>query len=424
MGLVKPSSTTFAKIRVLGVGGGGGNAVNSMIDSNQIEGVEFIAVNTDAQALLTSKAETKMQIGNNFTRGLGAGADPEVGRTAAEESSEKLKDMLFDSDMVFITAGMGGGTGTGAAPIIAQIAKEAGALTVAVVTKPFMFEGVRRMQTAEEGIEILKDCVDTLIVIPNQRLLEVVDKKMTLIDAFRLADNVLGQGVKGISDLITVPGMINVDFADVKTIMQDSGTALMGIGEATGTDRAVTAARMAISSPLLEVSVEGAKGLLYNITGGQNITMTEISDASSIIANAADPDANIIFGANINDEMGDKIKISVIATGFDQADLPPGMARRQMFGAFSRTSHKKFSEPDENGDKIDRAPSGFTQPITKSQLSEQDGAEKTDASLASSFIKISGVQQAVSGEPEQDITVEDDNSLKDDFEVPAFMRNK
>ncbi|HQM16089.1 MAG TPA: cell division protein FtsZ, partial [Candidatus Woesebacteria bacterium] len=298
MGLVKPSNITFAKIRVLGVGGGGGNAVNSMIESNQIEGVEFISVNTDAQALLTSKAETKIQIGSNFTRGLGAGADPEVGRTAAEESQDKIKDLLFDSDMVFITAGMGGGTGTGAAPVIAQIAKEAGALTVAVVTKPFMFEGVRRMQTAEEGIEILKDSVDTLIVIPNQRLLEVVDKKMTLIDAFRLADNVLGQGVKGISDLITVPGMINVDFADVKTIMLDSGTALMGIGEASGTDRAVTAARMAISSPLLEISVEGAKGLLYNITGGSSMTMTEISDASSIIASAADPDANIIEEAS------------------------------------------------------------------------------------------------------------------------------
>jgi len=425
MGLVKPSNTTFAKIRVLGVGGGGGNAVNSMVDSNQIEGVEFIAVNTDAQALLTSKAETKMQIGNNFTRGLGAGADPEVGRTAAEESQEKLKDMLFDSDMVFITAGMGGGTGTGAAPIIAQIAKEAGALTVAVVTKPFMFEGVRRMQTAEEGIEILKDCVDTLIVIPNQRLLEVVDKKMTLIDAFRLADNVLGQGVKGISDLITVPGMINVDFADVKTIMQDSGTALMGIGEASGSDRAVTAARMAISSPLLEVSVEGAKGLLYNITGGSSMTMTEISDASSIIANAADPDANIIFGANINDEMGDKIKISVIATGFDQTDLPPGMARRQMFGGYSRSSMRKFAETDENGDKIDRPPTGFTQPVTKSQRSVQEGGEKSDSDQSSAFIKIGGQQSVLAHSDKSDSSLtEDDDSLKDDFEVPAFLRNK
>lgn len=423
MGLVKPSNNTFAKIRVLGVGGGGGNAVNSMIVSNQIEGVEFISVNTDAQALLTSKSESKLQIGSNFTRGLGAGADPEVGRTAAEESQEKIKDMLFDSDMVFITAGMGGGTGTGAAPVIAQVAKEAGALTVAVVTKPFMFEGVRRMQTAEEGIDILKDCVDTLIVIPNQRLLEVVDKKMTLIDAFRLADNVLGQGVKGISDLITVPGMINVDFADVKTIMQDSGTALMGIGEATGSDRAVTAARMAISSPLLEISVEGARGLLYNVTGGSNMTMTEISDASSIIANAADPDANIIFGANINEEMGDKLKISVIATGFEETDLVGTGPRKQMFGAYSRTSMKKFAETDENGSKIDRAPSDFTQPVTKSQRSTQEEVSQGREEPANSFIKLN-TQPKQDEKAKQASEAAEDDSLKDDFEVPAFMRNK
>jgi len=289
-----------------------------------------------------------------------------------------------------------------------------------------MFEGVRRMQTAEEGIEVLKESVDTLIVIPNQRLLEVVDKKMTLIDAFRLADNVLGQGVKGISDLITVPGMINVDFADVKSIMQDSGTALMGIGEASGTDRAVTAARMAISSPLLEVSVEGAKGLLYNITGGSNMTMTEISDASSIIANAADPDANIIFGANINDEMGDKIKISVIATGFDQANLPPGMARRQMFGAFSKTSSRRFTqEEDEGADKIDRPPTGFTQPVTKAQRSIQDATQPTIQQERASFIKLGGQQRPTvsNTQPMQD-EVEEDDSLKDDFEIPAFMRNK
>src|SRR3990172_784498 len=333
MGLVKPSNTTFAKIKVIGVGGGGGNAVNSMVESKQIQGVEFITINTDAQVLLTSKADTKLQIGSNFTRGLGAGADPEIGRTAADESREKLKDLLFDTDMVFITAGMGGGTGTGASPIIAEIAKEAGALTVAVVTKPFAFEGIRRMQTAEEGIEILADSVDTLIVIPNQRLMEVVDKKMTFLDAFRLADNVLGQGVKGISDLITVPGLINVDFADVRAVMTDSGSALMGIGEASGENRAVSAARMAISSPLLEVSVSGAKGILYTITGGQDMTMAEVADASAIIADAADPDANIIFGAAIDENMNSKIKISVIATGFaDKA----GYNQRSMFGAYGR----------------------------------------------------------------------------------------
>ena len=437
MGLVKPSNNTFAKIKVLGVGGGGGNAVNSMIESNQIEGVEFIAVNTDAQALLTSKAETKLQIGSNFTRGLGAGADPEVGRTAAEESKEKIKDMLFDSDMVFITAGMGGGTGTGAAPIIADIAKEAGALTVAVVTKPFAFEGVRRMQTAEEGIDILNDNVDTLIVIPNQRLMDVVDKKMTLIDAFKLADNVLGQGVKGISDLITVAGLINVDFADVKTIMQDSGSALMGIGEASGSDRAVNSARMAISSPLLEVSVDGAKGILYNITGGTDMTMTEVSDASAVIANAADPDANIIFGANIDEEMGDKIKISVIATGFERDELGLGADRTSMFGAYSQRSKKKFrkkEEDDPDQDKIDRAPNGFTQPVTKaerSQRSQQIQQQPESSEKQSAFIKTKSritrqpQSQAGAKADQQNQDQEDQSDMfEDEFEIPAFLRRK
>jgi len=423
MGLVKPSNNTFAKIRVLGVGGGGGNAVNSMIESNQIEGVEFISVNTDAQALLKSKADTKIQIGSNFTRGLGSGADPEVGKTAAEESQEKIKDLLFDSDMVFITAGMGGGTGTGAAPIIAQIAKESGALTVAVVTKPFAFEGVRRMQTAEDGIAILKDNVDTLIVIPNQRLMEVVDKKMSFIDAFRLADNVLGQGVKGISDLITVPGLINVDFADVKTIMVDSGSALMGIGEASGPDRAINAARMAISSPLLEVSVEGAKGLLYNIHGNSNMTMTEVSDASSIIANAADADANIIFGANIDDSLGDKIKISVIATGFDESSYP-GLAKRSMFGAYGRQSQTKFNQLDENSNKIDRAPVGFTQPITKSQRSLQ--TDQPEEEESSAFIKTASTNSEDQNKKDSNKQSNDNDEsvFEDDFEVPAFLRNK
>lgn len=438
MGLVKPSNNTFAKIKVIGVGGGGGNAVNSMITSNQIQGVEFIAVNTDAQALLTSKAETKLQIGSNFTRGLGAGADPEVGRTAAEESKEKIKDLLFDSDMVFITAGMGGGTGTGAAPIIADIAKEAGALTVSVVTKPFAFEGVRRMQTAEEGIDVLKDSVDTLIVIPNQRLMEVVDKKMTLIDAFKLADNVLGQGVKGISDLITLAGLINVDFADVKTIMQDSGSALMGIGEAAGSDRSVNAARMAISSPLLEVSVEGAKGILYNITGGPDMTMTEVSDASAIISNAADPDANIIFGANIDEDMGDKIKISVIATGFDRDDLGLGVDRsRSMFGAFSRQSKKKFNqeEEDEGEDKIDRAPSGFTQPVTKGQRSNNaQQTQEKQSSVSTPFINLGSNKkkkaqsrqqtQVKSVKPESKQKSSNSDDFDDEFDIPAFLRQK
>ncbi|OGY17033.1 MAG: cell division protein FtsZ [Candidatus Chisholmbacteria bacterium RIFCSPHIGHO2_01_FULL_48_12] len=321
MGLVKPDINTFAKIKVLGLGGGGGNALNSMIAVQQIRGVEFVAVNTDAQALLTCHADTKLQIGANLTQGLGSGADPNIGFQAAEESKEKIKELLLDTDMVFITCGMGGGTGTGASPTMAEIAKEAGALTVAVVTKPFTFEGTRRMVVAEEGIDKLKSQVDTLIVIPNQRILDVVDKKVSLIDAFRIADSVLGQGVQGISDLITVPGLINVDFADVRTIMTSAGSALMGIGTGVGENRATTAARTAIASPLLEISIEGAKGILFNITGGPDLTMSEVNDAAQIIAQAADPDANIIFGAAIDEDMIDQVKISVIATGFDEARM-------------------------------------------------------------------------------------------------------
>ncbi|OGY17514.1 MAG: cell division protein FtsZ, partial [Candidatus Chisholmbacteria bacterium RIFCSPHIGHO2_01_FULL_48_12] len=308
MGLVKPDINTFAKIKVLGLGGGGGNALNSMIAVQQIRGVEFVAVNTDAQALLTCHADTKLQIGTNLTQGLGSGADPNVGFQAAEESKEKIKELLLDTDMVFITCGMGGGTGTGASPTVAEIAKEAGALTVAVVTKPFTFEGTRRMVVAEEGIDKLKSQVDTLIVIPNQRILDVVDKKVSLIEAFRIADSVLGQGVQGISDLITVPGLINVDFADVRTIMTSAGSALMGIGTGVGENRATTAARTATASPLLEISIEGAKGILFNITGGPDLTMSEVNDAAQIISQAADPDANIIFGATIDEDMIDQVK--------------------------------------------------------------------------------------------------------------------
>ena len=316
--LIKPDIARFAKIKVIGIGGGGSNAVNSMITVSQIKGVDFIGVNTDAQALLLSQAQTKIQIGENLTRGLGAGGDPDIGRQAAEESREKIAEYLRDVDMVFLTAGMGGGTGTGATPIIAEIAREMGALTVAVVTKPFQFEGARRMVAAEEGVGNLKDKVDTLIVIPNQRLLEVIDKKMTLLEAFRVADSVLGQGVQGIADLITMPGLINVDFADVRAIMTNAGSALMGIGNGVGENRAATAARTAIASPLLETTIEGAKGVLFNITGGPDLTMAEVDEASRQIAAAADPDANIIFGATIDENLVDQVKISVIATGFDE----------------------------------------------------------------------------------------------------------
>lgn len=315
--LIKPQTTNFAKIRVMGIGGGGMNALNSMITSSQVKGVDFISVNTDAQVLLLSKAQTKIQIGENLTKGLGSGGNPEIGRQAAEESYEKIKEFIDGSDMVFMTAGMGGGTGTGASEIVATAAKEIGALTVAVVTKPFAFEGTRRMVVAEDGIENLRDKVDTLIVIPNQRILDVVDKKVSLLEAFKVADSVLSQGVQGISDLITIPGLINVDFADVKTIMTSAGSALMGIGTGVGENRAQTAARSAIASPLLEISMDGARGVLFNITGGPDLTMSEVDDAAKIISAAADPDANIIFGATIDEAMHDQIKIAVIATGFD-----------------------------------------------------------------------------------------------------------
>jgi cell division protein FtsZ len=316
--LIRPQSTNFAKIRVIGVGGGGSNAIGSMISYGSIQGVDFVAINTDAQALLLNKADTKIQIGENFTKGLGSGGDPEVGRQAAEESTEKIKHMLEGSDMVFLTAGMGGGTGTGATPIVAQISKEVGALTVAVVTKPFMFEGTRRMVAAEEGIENLKDKVDTLIVIPNQRILDVVDRKLSLLDAFKVADSVLMQGVQGISEIITMPGLVNVDFADVRTIMSEAGSALMGIGTGNGENRAQVAARAAIASPLLEITMEGARGVLFNIVGGPDLTMNEVDEAAKIISSSADPDANIIFGATISEAMHDQIRITVVATGFDQ----------------------------------------------------------------------------------------------------------
>lgn len=317
--LIKPQSPNFAKIRVVGIGGGGNNAISSMISQSIMQGVDFIGINTDAQALMISQAPMKIQIGENLTKGLGSGGSPEIGQKAAEESGEKIKDILEGSDMVFLTCGMGGGTGTGGIPIIAKIAKDLGALTVAVVTKPFMFEGTRRMVAAEEGLESLKDKVDTLIVIPNQRILEVVDKKLSLVEAFKVADSVLGQGVQGISDLITMPGLINVDFADVRTIMTDAGSALMGIGTGVGENRAQAAARGAIASPLLEVTIEGARGVLFNIIGGPDLTMSEVDEAARIIASAADPDANIIFGATIDDTMRDQVKITVIATGFDEA---------------------------------------------------------------------------------------------------------
>jgi len=334
----------LAKIKVIGVGGGGNNAVNRMIEHG-VEGVEFIAVNTDSQALNLSKAEVKVQIGTKLTRGLGAGANPEVGKKAAEESKEQLEEVLQGADMVFVTAGMGGGTGTGAAPVIASISKELGALTVGVVTRPFSFEGRRRSTQAIGGIDSLKGAVDTLIVIPNDRLLEIVDKNTPMLEAFREADNVLRQGVQGISDLIAKPGLINVDFADVKTIMFDKGSALMGIGIATGETRATEAAKKAISSPLLETSIDGAHGILMNITGGTNLSLYEVQEAADLVTSAADKEVNVIFGSVINENLNDEIVVTVIATGFDELNKKPEPKTRQQRPAMSHNQTAATREP-------------------------------------------------------------------------------
>lgn len=318
---------SFANIKVVGVGGGGCNAVDRMIEEG-LQGVDFIAVNTDAQALMLSKAPTRVRIGEKLTRGLGSGGNSEIGRKAAEESSEEIYAVLRGSDMVFITAGMGGGTGTGASPIVAQISKEIGALTIGVVTRPFTFEGARRIQAAEAGITKLKEQADTLIVIPNDRLLQIVDKRANLQDAFRVADDVLRQGVQGISELITVPGLINLDFADVRTIMLEGGAALMAVGEAKGEDRAREAAEKAISSQLLDITIDGARGILFNVTGGPDLTLFEVNQAAAIIKETAHPDVNLIFGAVIDPNMKDQIRITVIATGFERTGIPRRMLEK------------------------------------------------------------------------------------------------
>lgn len=319
---VKPKIETFARIKVIGVGGGGNNALHRM-QENGIRGVEFVSVNTDAQALHNSQADHKVHIGKTITRGLGAGMNPDIGRAAAEESKDEILDVIKNADMVFITCGLGGGTGTGAAPVVAELAKKVGILTVAVVTRPFAFEGAKRREIADKGLEALKDHVDTIIMIPNDRILQIIDKKTSLLDAFKTVDEVLRQGVAGISDLITTPGMINVDFADVKAIMQNAGSALMGIGRGTGENRALDAARAAIDSPLLEMSIDGARGVLFNITGGRDLGMYEVDDAAKYITKAADPEARIIFGAVIDEELDEEVKITVIATGFDETMQKP-----------------------------------------------------------------------------------------------------
>src|SRR5688572_13362339 len=335
------SGENTAQIKVIGVGGGGGNAVNRMVNEG-LGGVDFIAVNTDNQALMLSKAKTRVRIGDKLTRGLGAGGNPEIGRKAAEESADELYEVLRGADMVFIACGMGGGTGTGASPVIAQIAKELGALTIGVVTRPFTFEGARRMQNANAGIENLKAQVDTLIVIPNDRLLQMADKRATLQQAFSLADDVLRQGIQGISELITVPALINLDFADVRTIMSEGGAALMAVGRAHGDDRARKAAEHAITSGLLDVTIDGARGILFNITGGTDLTLFEINEAAAIIKESAHPDVNLIFGAQVDESMGDECRITVIATGFEQSRAQKQVQNQQ--AAYVRPNRQQTVE--------------------------------------------------------------------------------
>ena len=378
MGLVKPDINAVAKIKVMGVGGGGNNAVASMVVTGKIRGVEFVAVNTDAQALLNNKATVKIQIGENLTKGLGSGGDPEVGRQAAEESKERLKEDLGGADMIFLACGEGGGTGTGATPVIAEIAKESGALTIAVVTKPFEFEGSKRKFSADEGIMKLKEKVDTLIVVPNQRVLNIIDKKTPILDAFKRIDAVLHQGVKGIAELITTPGLINVDFTDIRTIMQGSGTALMGVGVGSGDKRAIAAIKQAISSPLLDISIEGAKGVLFNVVGGPDLTMAEVDEAASIIAKSVDPDADIIFGAVIDEKMMDTIKVTIIATKFDDNRL-------KLF------RFKKSEQTETTPQKISDIERKTEDKVEKESLNEEEDY------------------------------IDDDSS---EFDIPAFLRKK
>ncbi|MDT0049712.1 cell division protein FtsZ [Listeria cossartiae subsp. cayugensis] len=372
------SSESLATIKVIGVGGGGNNAVNRMIEHG-VQGVEFISVNTDAQALNLAKAETKLQIGTKLTRGLGAGAVPEIGKKAAEESREQIEEALKGSDMVFVTAGMGGGTGTGAAPVIAQIAKEMGALTVGVVTRPFGFEGPKRTKQALAGSEAMKEAVDTLIVIPNDRLLQIVDKNTPMLEAFREADNVLRQGVQGISDLIAVPGLINLDFADVKTIMTNRGSALMGIGIATGENRAAEAAKKAISSPLLETSVDGAKGVLMNITGGSNLSLYEVQEAAEIVSSASDEDVNMIFGSVINDELQDELIVTVIATGFDEEkQAQQAQANRRPNQSIQVNRPNYAVQEEQQNDYTQNAPQQANAPVHEQQAEPQQNSSDVD----------------------------------------------
>ncbi len=389
----------LALIKVVGVGGGGVNAVNRMIDAG-LKGVEFVAVNTDAQALLMSDADIKLDIGRELTRGLGAGSDPEVGRQAAEDHREEIRSALEGSDMVFITAGKGGGTGTGAAPVIAEVARECGALTIGVVTRPFGFEGRRRAVQAEQGIQRLKDNVDTQIVIPNDRLLTVSNENTSVLNAFKMADEILLQGVQGITDLITTPGLINTDFADVKMIMSNAGSALMGIGYASGEGRALAAARAAISSPLLEASIEGARGILLNISGGSDLGLFEVNEAAEVIHGVAHPDANIIFGAVIDDEMGDDVRVTVIAAGFERWENSTSTAA---------TTPATASTPSEST-SVSAASETSTTPSTVAESADTFSIARDDDDLEIADVFADPVDADGDGDDD------------DDFDVPSFLR--
>jgi cell division protein FtsZ len=392
---VKPAAETFAKIKVVGVGGAGGSVTNRMIEMG-VNGVEFIALNTDVQALHYNKASKKLHIGKSVTRGLGAGMNPELGKQAAEESQNEIRDLLKDSDMVFVTCGLGGGTGTGAAPIVAEVARDLGALTVAVVTKPFSFEGGQRKNIADRGFSELADKVDTIITISNDKLLQVIDKKTSILEAFKVADDVLRQGVQGIADIIIVPGIINADFADVKAVMSNAGSALMGIGQASGENKAVEAAKSAISSPLLDMSIEGARGVVFTITGGSNLGMTEVNEAAKVITASADEDAKIIFGAAIDPKLKDEIKITVVATGFD------GKGREAVRGAGTDKSY---------------TPNSFIEKEKKEYAEEEKEIAERKKSKVSPL-------KAAQAEPAQKKGENNGYDEDDELGIPAFIRKK
>ncbi len=411
---VKPEIESLAKIKVVGVGGSGGAAVNRMV-SAKIRGVEFLVINTDAQALHHSRASVKLHIGAQTTRGLGAGMDPDIGRKAAEESRDEMKEALKGADMVFLTCGLGGGTGSGAAPLVAELAREAGALTIAVVTKPFGFEGAQRKQIAERAHDELVDQVDTIITIPNDRILQLIDKKTSLLEAFSIVDDVLRQGVQGISELVTVPGLINVDFADVKAIMTGAGSALMGIGTASGENRAVDAAKAAIDSPLLEIGIDGAKGILFTITGGPDLTMFEVNEAARVITASADPNAKIIFGSIIDEGMKDQVKVTVIATGFASGNAP-----RKVSSAPS--SSASFGLPFARSERVVSAPPPPAPPRREPiRIEEEDEPTQGFQSRPLSHVEHSSRPVSVGKGPKAGAEGE---AGEEDYEIPAFIRRK